>query len=130
MGVLLRGASGSGKSDLALRLIDRGARLVADDQVELTERDGELFADAPETIRGLFEVRGVGLVEVPCVRGVRLALVVDLVASDEVPRLPESATVEYGGRAIPALRLSPFESSAGAKVRLAVRAFRRDMMRS
>ena len=61
--VLLRGPSGAGKSDLALRLIDQGARLVADDQTELTPSDGVLLARAPQTIQGKMEVRGLGIAE-------------------------------------------------------------------
>src|SRR3546814_17418763 len=64
-GILLRGPSGSGKSDLALRLIDGGALLVADDQVILTEADGELTASAPATTAGRMEVRGIGVVDMP-----------------------------------------------------------------
>ncbi|MHA1114324.1 MAG: HPr kinase/phosphorylase, partial [Alphaproteobacteria bacterium] len=64
-GILLRGPSGSGKSDLALRLIDGGAVLVADDQVSLELRDGGLFASPPAATAGKLEVRGVGIVTVP-----------------------------------------------------------------
>ena len=67
LGVLLRAPSGGGKSDLALRLIDDGAHLVADDQVQLTARAGRLVATAPLRISGRMEVRGLGIVEVPSV---------------------------------------------------------------
>ena len=62
--VLLIGPPGSGKSDLALRLIDRGALLIADDQVALTEVDGVLHASAPAATAGLIEVRGLGIAAV------------------------------------------------------------------
>jgi serine kinase of HPr protein (carbohydrate metabolism regulator) len=121
-GVLIRGPSGSGKSDLALRLIDEGAALVSDDQVELVPRDGRLYASAPATIAGLIEVRGIGIVNVPRAAAQPLALVVDLVARDEVPRMPDAREVELAGARLPALSLWPFEASAPLKVRLALKA--------
>lgn len=119
-GVLLRGASGSGKSDLALRLVDAGARLVADDQV-LIERDGDtLVASPPETLAGRIEVRGVGIVPVPAVSSAPLVLVADLVPGAAVDRLPEPESVAFLGIALPLVRIAPFEASAPAKLRLAV----------
>jgi HPr kinase/phosphorylase len=117
-GVLLRGASGSGKSDLALRLIDAGARLVADDQSELW-RDGEaVLVRAPATIAGLIEVRGLGIVHLDPLPVVRLTLVVDLVAPDAVERLPEQRSETILGVSIPLVALAPFEASTPAKLRL------------
>ena len=128
VGVLLRGAPGSGKSDLALRLIDGGARLVADDRVTLAVRGQDLIASAPSAIAGRMEVRGIGIVAVAVAAAPvpALGLVVDLVAPETVDRLPEQAECEYLGIAIPVVSLAPFESSAAAKVRLAVRCTRRD----
>lgn len=127
-GVLLRGPSGSGKSDLALRLIDGGAILVADDQTAL-DRDGEaLIARPPATIAGLLEVRGLGLVRLPHLDGVALDLVVDLVAPSAVERLPEASALELLGSTLRHLLLAPFEASAAAKVRLAMGAPTRDIM--
>jgi len=118
-GVLLRGPSGSGKSDLALRLIDAGARLVADDQSELW-RDGEaVLARAPATIAGLIEVRGLGIVRLDSLPVARLALVVDLVAPDAIERLPEQRSEAILGVSIPLVALAPFEATAPAKLRLA-----------
>lgn len=118
-GVLLRGAPGSGKSDLALRLIDHGAMLVADDRT-VVERQGEqLIARAPKAIRGLLEVRGIGLVRMQTQASVRLALAVDLdLPPDRMPA-PESTSIL--GVALPLLRVSAFDSSTAAKIRLAVR---------
>ncbi len=121
-GVLLRGPSGSGKSDLALRLIDGGARLVADDRVELTPAAGGLTASAPSVLKGKIEVRGLGIMTVDAVSASPLRLVVDLVAADEVERLPDPATTEVMGVRLPLARLAPFEASAVAKVRLALKA--------
>lgn len=118
---LLRGPSGSGKSDLALRLIDAGGRLVADDQVEIEARDGALWAAPPSPIAGLMEVRGVGLVRVPYLAEARVVVVVDLVPPGEVERLPDAARVELEGIALPLVRLAPFESSAVAKLKLVMR---------
>lgn len=122
VGVLLRGPSGRGKSDLALRLIDEGAALVADDQVTLA-RDGDaVVASAPQALAGLLEARGVGLMRLPAAEAVRLALVVDLVAAPEVERLPDPDTAVVLNVALPRIALAPFEASAAAKLRLAARA--------
>jgi len=91
-GILIVGKSGSGKSDLALRLIALGARLVADDRADLAVRNGALVATPPKIIAGLLEVRGVGIVETPHAASARIALVVDL--SGSVERLPEHRTYE------------------------------------
>jgi serine kinase of HPr protein (carbohydrate metabolism regulator) len=121
VGVLLRGPSGSGKSDLALRLIDGGARLVADDRTDLAVEDGRLVASCPAALAGRLEARGVGIGPVPSLPRVRVGLVVDLVAPEAVERLPEPATCLIAGMAIPRLALAPFEASAPAKLRLAAR---------
>lgn len=118
--VLLRGPSGSGKSDLALRLIDGGARLIADDQTLVTMQDGRLVASTPETIAGKMEVRGIGILAVEAETSGILGLVVDLVP-DPPERMPEPETTEILGIALPLLRLNPFEASAAAKLRLALR---------
>ena len=126
LGVLLRGPSGSGKSDLALRLIDGGARLVADDGVDLRRQGERLFVrlppGAPESVRGRIELRGLGILPAPAVAEAPLDLVIDLVGVDALERLPEPLTIELLGVALPLLRLSAREPSAAAKVRLAVRA--------
>ena len=119
-GVLLRGAPGAGKSDLALRLIEGGAALVADDQVVLTS-SGELLLAAPSArIAGLLEVRGIGIVSMDFVTQCLVHLVVDLVQPDMVERMPEAATVDLCGHRIAHVLLAPFEASTPAKVRLAL----------
>ncbi len=121
-GVLLRGPSGSGKSDLALRLCDRGAILVSDDGVELAgDGDGALIASAPPSIAGLMEVRGLGILEVPVSEPVSLVAVVDLVARAEQERMPEPDSVDLAGILLPRFRLHAFDASAATKVLLAVR---------
>jgi serine kinase of HPr protein (carbohydrate metabolism regulator) len=120
-GVLLRGPPGSGKSDLALRLIDGGAALVADDRVVLAENDGDLAASAPEPAAGKLEIRGLGVVRLTYRRRALVRLVVDLVAPDRIKRLPKAAETVLLGVALPVLNLAPFEASAPAKVRLALR---------
>ncbi len=126
LAVLLRGPSGSGKSDLALRLIDGGARLVADDQVLLTAETGRIRATAPTRFTGRIEVRGVGIVQVATIEAAPVALVVDLVAPADVPRLPEPNECRLAGITLPSIALAPFEASAAAKVRLAVLAEKRN----
>lgn len=124
-GVLLCGAPGCGKSDLALRLIDRGARLIADDQVELSRADERVFAAAPEALAGLIEVRGVGLVRLPPLKRAALVLVAELDPAGAPERLPEPASRVVEGVALPCLTLAPFHASAAARVRLAVRTIAR-----
>ena len=119
-GVLLRGPSGGGKSDLALRLIDGGARLVADDQTELARSPNGLIARSPATIVGRIEVRGVGILKAPSVPSAPVRLVVDLVAPDRVERLPEPRFCEYLQCSLPVLALAPFEAATPAKIRLAL----------
>jgi serine kinase of HPr protein (carbohydrate metabolism regulator) len=124
--VLLRGPSGAGKSDLALRLIDSGARLVADDQVELRRAGERVLVTAPTAIAGLIEVRGVGILRVAPLVEAALAMCVDLVPSVEVERFPEIHCQDVLGLAVPVIALSPFEASASAKLRFALRAFSGD----
>jgi HPr kinase/phosphorylase len=120
-GVLLLGESGSGKSDLALRLIDAGARLVADDRTELRRDGTRLIASPPATIAGRMEVRGVGIVPLTHVAECAVGLAVALVAPDRVERLPSAQSRAWLGIDMPLLALDPFEASAPAKIRLAVR---------
>jgi serine kinase of HPr protein (carbohydrate metabolism regulator) len=121
--IMLRGPPGAGKSDLALRLIDGGARLVADDQVELRRAGKRVLVRAPAVITGLIEIRGIGILRIDAVDEASLALLVDLVPSDEVERLPEARFEEVLGLPIPLIALAAFEASAAAKLRLALRAF-------
>ena len=108
-GILIRGKSGAGKSDLALRLIDAGAVLVADDQVLLENKT----ASAPERLRGLLEVRGLGIVRLPFIEKTTIALTVDLCSAAEIERLPK----RFDG----VLRLDAFCASSVAKIKLALR---------
>jgi HPr kinase/phosphorylase len=121
--ILLRGPSGAGKSDLALRLIDSGARLLADDQVLLRRLDNRILVWAPSAIAGLIEVRGVGILRVDSLDEAPLALVVDLVPSAQVERIPDNRFEVILGLAVPLIALAPLEASAAAKLRLARRRF-------
>jgi HPr kinase/phosphorylase len=127
---LLRGPSGSGKSDLALRFLFLARRgpaaleapiLVSDDQVCLVRHDGRLLARPPDTIRGKMEVRGVGLVEVKSLMEAELALVVDLTPATEIERFPEgSGKARLLGVELPLIRLFPWEASAPIKLVIAL----------
>lgn len=119
-GALIMGASGAGKSDLALRLLETGCRLVSDDYSWVWASGGVLYAAAPPTIAGQIEARGLGIVEGPTTPLARLILAVQL--QDAAPeRLPESETLAIVGGRLPVLRLQPFQASASAKVAAALR---------
>lgn len=126
-GVLLRGPSGAGKSDLAIRLIDGGARLVADDRTDLAVEAGRLTARPPPALAGLLEARGVGILRLPpraLLASAPVLLAVDLVAAAAVERLPEPCGDTVLGVRIPVLRLVAFDASTPAKIRLALNAAR------
>lgn len=110
-GVLIRGASGAGKSDLALRLMDIGGRLIGDDYVHLWTSSGRLFATAPATIDGLIEVRGLGIRPVTPLKIASICLVIDLI--DHAPeRMPGPQIVSLCGVDLPLLQLDPRPASA------------------
>jgi len=130
-GVLLRGAPGSGKSDLALRVLysppstwSETAVLVADDRVILKRQKETVLAECPPELSGLIEVRGIGLVPVFNIGNAPLKLLIDLGPSCDVPRFPDPiAHEQIFGIAFPRLDLDPFEASAALKLVLAIRKF-------
>jgi HPr kinase/phosphorylase len=119
-GVLLRGRSGAGKSDLALRLLSGGGRLVADDYTCLACSHGSLRASAPESLSGLLEVRGLGIIRVDAEADVPLVAVVDLVPREAVERMPVAEKERLLGIDLPRFQIAAFDVSAVAKVRLVV----------
>jgi len=120
--VLITGPSGSGKSDLALRLLDRGFVLVSDDQT-IVSRDGDrLLASAPATIAGKLEVRGIGIVEVETVQDVQVALAVELRGDFE--RMPQDSRERpLLGLSLPLISIDAMTASAPSKVALALDRF-------
>ncbi|MEM1196256.1 MAG: HPr kinase/phosphatase C-terminal domain-containing protein [Pseudomonadota bacterium] len=122
--LLLEGEPGSGKSSLALALIERGAELIGDDAVVLTRegRSGEvrLIASPPPNIEGLLEVRGVGLLRYPVAPPTPVALILSLDAA--AARLPEAAPMrELLGCAIPALPFEPGTTAPAGRVLAALK---------
>lgn len=119
--VLIMGESGSGKSDLALRLIDRGAILISDDVVFLETRNNAPILTVAPNIAGKIEVRGVGISNVDFLASAPLRLVVEFV--DAPDRLPEDiAHTTIGDYVVPVSKLNPFEQSSAIKVEYALRA--------
>jgi serine kinase of HPr protein (carbohydrate metabolism regulator) len=123
--LLLRGRSGSGKSDLALRLIDAGAHLVTDDQSVLSRRGDAIIVSPPARISGLMEVRGIGIMRVEALAEAPVVLIADLVPPEQIDRMPERRREDLLGVSVPVIAVAPFEASAPAKLRLALRAFTR-----
>ena len=127
--IIFRGASGSGKSDLALRclavpmsqLVSAPARLVADDRVFVT-RDGlSLMVSAPTALLGRLEVRGLGILQVDPVQVAKATLIVDLVDKASIERFPDPWPVaDLLGLRLPKLWISAFEASAPLKVLMAL----------
>lgn len=116
---MLRGPSGVGKSDLALRLLAAGGTLIADDQTLVRVEAGQLLARAPEAIRGMMEVRGVGLVAIPACAEAPLTALVDCVSPDAmIERLPESRIEAMEGIPLHYMQLHALEASAVAKIRI------------
>jgi serine kinase of HPr protein (carbohydrate metabolism regulator) len=115
-GALIRGASGSGKSDLALRALDTGWSLVADDRVLLWTSGGRLFGRAPDILAGLIEVRGLGVLPTSGRFFAEVRLAAECVEASEVERLPEGETVDLLGVDLPMIHLVPLEASAPAKL--------------
>ena len=117
-GFLLRGPAGAGKSDLALRLVQEGGVLIADDQTVLRAQGDLLFASCPEALKDTLEVRGIGLVHVPTTGFHPVHAIVRLISRDHLERIPEQTTETLEDVTLPAFALDPFMASALARFKL------------
>lgn len=114
-GILILGASGSGKSDLALRLITMfSAKLVSDDRTDVQNVFGRLEASAPKTLEGLLEVRGVGIIKTEYIKKTNIDVAIEL-TTEKPERMPDAKKYEIEGIKIPLFYLNPFEVSAPSK---------------
>lgn len=115
-GILLIGPSGSGKSDMALKLIaNYGAKLVSDDRTDITQKGNVIYASAPENIKGLLEVRGVGIINVKNKSRATVKAVFEL-TSEKIERYPVPQKYQLLGVELPFFKINPFEASASAKI--------------
>ena len=125
-GILFRGPPGSGKSDLALRMINYGAQLVSDDQVCLTRRNDNIFMSSPPTIRNSMEVRGIGIVNTVAQKEAPLILVLNMLPNNAASRMPIWQLCTFLDVKVPAVEFAPFEISAHLKVKLAINLARKN----
>ena len=117
--VLVTGPSGTGKSDLALRLLDRGFTLVSDDQTIVKKDGNRLLASAPPNIAGKLEIRGIGIMDMERVDNVPVALIVEL--TSEIQRLPDDSRERpILGVNLPLISIDAMTASAPSKVALAL----------
>ena len=116
-GVLILGDSGSGKSDLALRLIDNGATLISDDISICRKNSNNIYLYCPPEIKGLLEVREIGIITVPFVERIKLRLVVNL-RSKNNERFPKDNSFRILGIKIPLISIEGKNSSAVAKIKV------------
>ena len=117
--VLISGPSGSGKSDLALRLLDRGFTLVSDDQTIVRKEGDKLIASAPPTIHGRLEIRGIGIVDMATVSNVPVALFVEL--TSDIQRIPDDSRERLVlDVSIPLISVDAMTASAPSKVAVAL----------
>ena len=117
--VMIAGPSGSGKSDLALRLLDRGFTLVSDDQTIVRKEAGRLLASAPPAIHGKLEIRGVGIVEMETISDVPVALFIEL--TSDIQRLPDDSRERLVlDVKLPLISVDAMTASAPSKVALAL----------
>jgi serine kinase of HPr protein (carbohydrate metabolism regulator) len=124
--LLLRGPVGSGRSDLALRLVDEGALLISDEQVELQRAGDALLAGRPSAMPahlvGRLEARGLGIVPLPhATRPLPLRWIADLMPQGEIERMPIEEQAAYLGVCVPVVRIDPAAPSATARLRLVMR---------
>lgn len=117
-GILLMGPSGSGKSDLALRLItDYKAKLVADDRVDLFEKNKHLYGCSPQNIFKKLEIRGLGIAELSAKKETPINLCVELcINRKDIERIPDTQYVEFLGFSVEKINLYPFDCSTTCKI--------------
>ena len=117
-GILIRGRSGAGKSDLALQLIAQRATLVADDYCIINVLKNQIIATCPKNTQGAIEMRGYGIINLPYQKTTRVHLIVDLLKARDIPRLPDNPFICFEGINLSHIMVDPTTASAAAKIRL------------
>lgn len=121
-GILIEGSSGSGKSSLAMGLIERAERcglnaaFVADDRFLLTSNEGKLIANVPDTIAGKIEVRGYGIVDLPHQHSCEISVVVRIKADEDIKRMPEKSSVLIQNISLPLVEVPARHEEAAARI--------------
>lgn len=117
-GILILGPSGSGKSDLAVRLMAEGGTLVADDRVDLSVENRSVIARAPTRLAGKIELRGIGIIDTDFEHSAPISMIIRLRERTEIPRLPEPEMETVGDLTLPSISLHAFDASTTAKIAL------------
>lgn len=128
-GVLILGDAASGKTELALTMINSGrGTLVADDQVIIEREHKILMARPPEGLQGLMQIHGIGIVNFDNIVPVPLHLIIELVPHTDVPLIPEKSEKEIQGLSLPLLKLAGHEASSADKLWLATNLLKKEML--
>ncbi len=125
-GALVLGEAGAGKSDLMLRALLLGFRLVADDRTRVWRSGQGLFGRAPEPIADLIEIRGLGVEAEAALPLAEIVLALRCQAAEGLERMPDPESEQFAGVRVPVLRIHALDASTPAKLGRALNRLGRD----